>query len=539
MEPRRADRLFAFLLLVVIAARLAILFSTQYHTNGDEAAIGVMAQRILEGERPLHPSVADRHAGSALAGYSAAAALAVFGVSEAALKTPPLVWSVLALVLLYLMVRAVEGAPAALLVAALYATSIALMKWSYYAPGGYVVCQALFPAVFWLLLARATVPGRAGPWHDLLLGLLCGLGSALLVLFAPAAITVALFLLLAGASARTWARLLRFAAGLAVGCAPLWFFARAVEQNAPTTFVDNLGSFPLKAWAALTVHLPAMMAYDNIEGAPAFRLVPNGVAYGVLLSGLALLVACRGPALWRRIRDRVARHEGGDVPLEAPMLVYSIVYVALYCVHPFTGTEARHLIPLEPALSILAGLGLAEAFARGRRAPLLAGVAALLAAAAFANAAVQHGHIARDHNVRGMRTLVDPHTARSIAALLEDEGVRRIVTDDWDLAWRMSFLTRGRIVGCHAVAEHKAWLDDEELHRAHRYAVAVRAGSHRDHVLAQRTRRAGVTHERHVVREKAVHVLGPPEGNAQLPEQWCPPELLLEPVSAARARSTG
>ena len=77
-----ADRAFVALFIVVALVRLGLLLSSQYHANGDDAAIGVMGQRILEGDRPLHPSLADRHAGSALAGYVAAGVFAVLGISH-------------------------------------------------------------------------------------------------------------------------------------------------------------------------------------------------------------------------------------------------------------------------------------------------------------------------------------------------------------------------------------------------------------------------------------------------------------------------
>lgn len=534
----RADRLFLLLFVTVALARVALLFSTQYHANGDEAAIGVMAQRILEGERPLHPSVADRHLGSALAGYSAAGAFAVLGISEPTLKVPPLLWSLAALVAVFVLVRAARGPEAAVLVSALYATSVSLLKWNFYSPGGYIVCQALFSAVLWLLLARAVVPGRARPRHDILLGFLCGFGTAILVLFAPAAVTIALFLALAGATRPPWARLSRFSAAFALGCAPLWLFDRAVDQNAPHSFLGNLASLLPSLWDALTRHLPAMLAYENIEGSPPLQLVPNGVVYVVLLAGLALLLALRGMTLGSWARRVFSSAALGGVPLEAPLLVFVAMYLVLYAVHPFTGSEARHLLPLHPALWILAGLGLYEAVIGRAERPALAVMAAVLVSIAFANGALQQARLSGDESVQGTRGPIDPNLAPAVAAFLEAEGVSHVVTDDWDLAWRMSFLTRGRIVGCHAVSEHRGWLDDEELHRTRRYAVVVRAGSHRDRSLERRVSRAGFPVARRTVRDKAVHLLGPLGGIPGLPADWCPADLRMQPVSAASAAAT-
>jgi hypothetical protein len=260
--------------------------------------------------------------------------------------------------------------------------------------------------------------------------------------------------------------------------------------------------------------------------------VPNGVAYAVLLSGIALLIACRGPALLAWL-GRPRSSAAGGWPMELPLLAYLAAYLLLYALHPFTGGDARHLLSTEPALSILAGLGFSEAGARWKGAGAHAALAAILAAG-FANAAAQHARLFGDHAISGTRGPVDASLAPAVSALLERAGVTQVVTDDWDLAWRMSFLTRGRIVGCHAASEQREWLARPELKRA-RYAVIVLAGSRRDRALARRAQRAEFEVERHAVGHKAVHVFGP-KGGSLLPEDWCPPDRLLVPVSFERAR---
>jgi hypothetical protein len=534
---KETPRRFVVLFLVVALVRLALLLASQHHANGDDAAIGVMAQRIVAGERPLHPSVADRHAGSALAGYLAAGVFAVFGSSELALKVPPLVWSLAALAGVYFLVRSVRGPDAALLVAALYATSVGLMKWSFYSAGGYIVCQALFCLAFWLLLARTTVPERSRPRHDLLLGWLCGAGTAILVLFAPAAASAGLFLLLAGKSGSPWTRSARFAGAFVVGSAPLWLFIRDVDQNPPSALLENLGALPGNLWEVVTRHLPAALAYDNIEGAPTVQLVPNGIAYAVLLAGWGFLLAYRGPAVAAFVHGLGSGRATGELPIEAPLAFYVAAYLVLYATHPFAGEEARHLLPLEPALTILAGLGLAEALARRRSAPAAAWGAALLVGLALGNAALQHARLLGDPRILGPRGPVDQRTAREVATLLGERDVRGLVTDDWDLSWRVSFLTQGRIAACHGVAEHAGWAAGGAEDAHGRFAFVVGAGSQRDRVLSRRADRTEAAGERALVRDKAVHLRGLGEPASELPPDWCPPERLLEPLSLERVRA--
>jgi 4-amino-4-deoxy-L-arabinose transferase-like glycosyltransferase len=514
------------LVLAVALARFALLVSSQHVANGDESAIGVMAVRILEGERPIHPSVADRHGGSALAGYLTALAFSATGATEHALKLPPLLISLSALVGVYVLVRASRGREAGLLAAALYALHPGLAKWSFYAPGGYVLCQALFVAVHWLALTRCCVAGRARPRHDLLLGLGCGIATALLVLFAPAAGSAALLLLAFGASGPLWARLARFGVGFGAGVGGLALFARAVEQNPPQALIANLGGLAASVGRTLIRDLPALFAYHNLEGMPAPRLVPNYVGGAVVLAGLACLVASRGSVVLAWIRAlRRPDAERTALPLELPLLVYLAGYLLVYALHPLSGAEARYLVPLEPALTTLAALGLYEALRSGRAVSVASG----LLFAAIVNGSWEHARLYQDREVLGLRG-PRPASTAAVTRVLEGHGVRHVVSDDWDLFWRVSFASHGRIVGCHAVAEQRDWLEQPERYAERRFAVIVAAGSHRDRALERRTQRLGIPVVRAEAGGKAIHLIGPPGGSPEQPPEWCPPELRLEPV---------
>jgi 4-amino-4-deoxy-L-arabinose transferase-like glycosyltransferase len=524
--PSRPDRLFALLFVAVALARTALLVSSQHIANGDESAIGVMAVRILQGERPIHPSVADRHGGSALAGYLTAVAFSATGASEHALKLPPLLISLAALAGVYVLVRATRGPEAGLLAAGLFALHPGLAKWSFYAPGGYVLCQALFLAVHWLALARCCVAGRARPHHDLLLGLGSAIGTAVLALFAPAAASSGLLLLAFGASGPIRARLGRFALGFGAGVATLAPFARAIEQNPPQSLLANLAGLPASLGRALASDLPALFAYHNLEGMPAATLVPNYVGGAVVLGGLALLLVYRGSAVLESIRHLPRRPaERPAVPLELALFVYLASYLPLYALHPFSGAEARYLVPLEPALTTLAALGLYEAL-RSSRAVALASALLLVA---VANGSWEHARLMEDRDVLGLRGR-RPAEAGALTRVLEGHGVRHVVSDDWDLFWRLSFASHGRIVGCHAVAEQRDWLEQPERHAARRFAVIVAPDSHRDRALGRRTQRLGIPVLRIEASGKAIHLIGPSDGSPEQPRDWCPPELRLEPV---------
>lgn len=517
----RHDLLFLALFVALAVLRVALLCFSQYPLNGDDAAVGVMGQRILRGDPPPFASVADRHGGSTLVAYLAAASFALFGVSEHALKLVAVALSLAALTSVYLFVRAVSGTSEALICALLYGTTVSLIKWSFYAPGGYVLCHALLPAALWLLHQYCLAPGRAGPIHDLLLGTLCGAGVYVLEIFAPAALTALLLLVVRGSWRRRAARAAAFGVGLAAGAAPLFAFGRGLDEIRPLALAANLGGFGDRLWLTLTSHLPRMMAYENIEGFPPLRWLPNTLACATVFLGIAALLRHRGPALiefWRARRG--PGEEGAATPAEASLLAYVLVYLGLYSLHPATGRDARHLLLIEPALSILAGLGLHAALTQAA-AVRIRWAAVGLVLAALLNRGWQHVRLADDNAIYGPRGTSRPETAETMIAFLGTRRVEHVITEDWDLAWRIVFRTEQRILACHALAALAPLLDDGALRRG-RYAVLVFAESARDRAVARRLARSDVAFERHEVEGKAVYVFG--WGTAAEPTSlhWCP-----------------
>src|SRR5437764_15006037 len=100
----RRHLLFVGVLVLIAAARFAILLTSQTHVHSDEAIIGLMGKHILEGRYfPFYMYGQPYNAGAAWEAYLAAIAFALFGVSVIALKACIVALSLLCLFLFYCM----------------------------------------------------------------------------------------------------------------------------------------------------------------------------------------------------------------------------------------------------------------------------------------------------------------------------------------------------------------------------------------------------------------------------------------------------
>ena len=78
----RRHALFIGLFVLIAAARLVILLTSQTHVHSDEAIIGLMGKHILEGRYfPFYMYGQPYNAGAAWEAYLAAIPFAFFGVS--------------------------------------------------------------------------------------------------------------------------------------------------------------------------------------------------------------------------------------------------------------------------------------------------------------------------------------------------------------------------------------------------------------------------------------------------------------------------
>jgi hypothetical protein len=468
-----ARRSLLLALAAIVALRAALLVCSQHWLCGDEATVGVMARHILEaGERPIFAYHEHYNGGSALTAYLATIPFSLWGDTEWALKLVPFALSLLALVVTALWVRAARGDRAALLCVLVYGTSVWLMKWNFDARGGYIECQSLLALVFWILHRGNVDPEGDGAASAALLGLLCGIGFYLFPLFLPAVIAAGLLVL-----ARSWRRgvlvpCVAWVLGLAAGTAPLVLFQGDTAPLAADAgmLAERVGVAPVVFLRTLVHHLPAALAYDNLDNVPALRLVPNGIEFLLLVTGVAAALVLR------RGRMREGSPTSVSMPsLELTLAAYIAVYLLLYSLHPLAGEESRHLLFLDPALSVLAGLGLSSLLSMPRSALRTASLA--LCCVAALNRAVQHARLMADDGVYGPLGRSEPGDADRILAFLDAHGVRHLMSEDWDLSWRVVFRSHERITSTHSDLWLRRLLKDYVTRQGDAYALVVEPGN--------------------------------------------------------------
>src|SRR5438105_14193004 len=99
----RRHALFVGLLVLIAAARFAILLTSQTHVHSDEAIIGLMAKHILEGRHfPFYMYGHPYNAGAGCEAYLVAVAFAFFGARVISLKCFIVVLSLVVIHLIYL-----------------------------------------------------------------------------------------------------------------------------------------------------------------------------------------------------------------------------------------------------------------------------------------------------------------------------------------------------------------------------------------------------------------------------------------------------
>src|SRR6266850_4701037 len=132
----RRHALFIGVLVLIAAARFAILLMSQTHVHSDEAIIGLMGKHILEGRYfPFYMYGQAYNAGAAWEAYLASIAFALFGVGVVPLKGCIVVLSLLCLFLFYRMGCALYDQRTAVFAALAFALTPSLLKWHFQVRG--------------------------------------------------------------------------------------------------------------------------------------------------------------------------------------------------------------------------------------------------------------------------------------------------------------------------------------------------------------------------------------------------------------------
>ncbi len=357
-------------LLAAVAVRAYLVLHANAMLDGDEALVGIQAERILRGQYPTY-FYAQPYMGS-LEAYLAAALFRVFGPSAWALRAVPIALSLALVYLTWRLARALlpsgwRAAPLLAGLAALFAAipplydAVAeLRTW-----GGqievYVVTLAMLLATVELsrrLRAGAGAFELSRRWA--VLGFLLGLGIWINPLISYAAVVCALWLLPAlmeRAAPNLYQRLIRSGGR----------FSRPISPGSTRTDRTEQGSFP-GALAPVLALVPGLA----VGGLPAW-------IYAAQHSAENLVVYVQQPSVSPSVSG-AARH--GRLFLGAAITARYVTCVAPRVLDGGLPTESLALLPvrlallLPPLAGILCALGLAW---RRRAAPLLVGMPLLYA----------------------------------------------------------------------------------------------------------------------------------------------------------------
>ncbi len=485
-------------LLLVCTLYLAILFTSQSRVDGDEAVVGIMARHIIrDGARPIFFYGQPFGGGGALEAYLAVIPFTLFGQNAISLKLVALASFLALLVLTYLYCRAYLDGRAALFAGLLLAVATPLIEWHFKMRAGYAFLLLFFILILGVY-TRITRMSRVRVFPLVLLGFLVGFAY-----YNMALISIFLFtLFLASFSWKGvfWRikSVLSFLVGLAAGLSPLIYYnlTHNWENLKYTLYIGTGGEKPwLEKLAALfSRFLPGFFVGRNVDGPvrdiPVRAWIECGVYLALITLGVWIyrrsvcsFVASLLPVKSAR-RSRSAPEPGGI------LVIYLILYLFLHTFSRAMTFSPRYLLPLFPALAIVAGGVISRLLSsRGR---ILRTMALILLVPALGLGIYNHlGYLrsptVTDDILTPEGTVVNAQTsgaaAENIIDYLKEQGVRHVHCS-YFLQWRLIFESRESVIassGEFALEPPRYPAYDREVYQAQRYALIF----HRDSLQHQ------------------------------------------------------
>src|SRR5215470_17390340 len=377
----RRHALFVGVIILIAAARFAILFASQTHVHSDEAIIGLMAKHILEGRYfPLYMYGQPYNAGAAWEAYLAAIAFALFGVSVIALKGCIVVLSLVGLFLFYQMCLALYEQRTAVLATVVFALAPSLLKWHFQVRG----YSWYFLSIPLLTLLFASIESASVPKQRMLFifGLASGLSIWCLELAVP--LVAAFWLLLILRRRISFSSALAGLIGLLLGYAPVIVFNlmhkfsnwRYVVVESPGGGFSSL--FQLSSWRRIFLdEMPKFFGPDTV-----LWYYGEKPAVGYLFYAISLFAL--GIAMWPFVKSpgKILHAMRGDLADARQKSDFDMVVLTAASFIPYLS-----LVPGVPSyflggcffLSLLTGRMLDRAFSSQMRLPRLGAAIAFAA----------------------------------------------------------------------------------------------------------------------------------------------------------------
>lgn len=344
----------------------AVLLTSQKYADGDEAVVGIMAKHILtKDEHPLFFYGQIYGGGGAIEAYLAAIPFAIFGASSIALKSVALCCWLLTIALCYLFCLRYYDYATAVISAVILMTATALIEWHLKMRGGYAVLPMLFMMIL-MCFSYLVEKGSRGSWRFLIFGLACGVAYYNLEIILPFLFTLLLASLFRRRIFWKWKPALLTVAGFIIGASPLlWFnftmkfinfgyvFGRGAGHDGQNLF-SNL-------YTLVITNLPRFFFSRNVDKYIDNPPVTAYLEYAVYLVLFVFLII----KMWPQVKKLAvsflspASATSDDTPavIETALVVYLILYPVIFSVSGSIGSSPRYLVPLYPALAIVAARG--------------------------------------------------------------------------------------------------------------------------------------------------------------------------------------
>jgi hypothetical protein len=439
----------------------AVLLTLQKYADGDEAVVGIMAKHILtKGERPLFFYGQVYGGGGAIEAYLATIPFAIFGTSSIALKSVALCFWLVTIALCYLFCLRYYNYVTAIFSSIILIMATALIEWHLKMRGGYAAIPMFFMIIL-MCFSYLVDKGSQGGRQFLLFGLFCGAAYYNLEIILPFLFTLLLFSLFWRHIFWKWKPALLTVAGFIIGASPLLLFNLTHEFiNFRYVFGQGAGhdgqNLFSHLYTLIIIYLPRFFVGRNVD---EYISNPPTMAYLEYAIYLVLFV-CLSIKIWPQVIKLAVsllspagvKRNDSPADIETLLVVYLIIYLIIFSVSGSIGSGPRYLLPLYPALAIVAARGVNWLCMDQNRMFNVAGIILLIALVVFGSinhlACIGKGWVNDDVFIQGQGLVHRQTSGETISKIIDFLNKRQVsrVWCTYFVQWRLLFESNEEIV---------------------------------------------------------------------------------------------
>jgi 4-amino-4-deoxy-L-arabinose transferase-like glycosyltransferase len=445
----RQSQLFLLLIVVSIALRLWLLFTSRHYLNSDTAATAMMALDIVDGGPiPFFFYGQPYGGGHTVEALMAVPWFAIFGPSDYLFKLGPALLSCVYILVVYLTLYQFFNKRLALIATAAFSIYPTFLAFNFDYTGELIMSFFGWLGLYFFFCSYFAA--RERPLFVVLSGLAIG--------FAYYCFDYGLYYLLAVLALwilkenvhvwRRWRSILCLLLGFLIGALPLIAynlthdfenFKFLLWKTARSDPVPVLGS--LSRFARLLYHdLPAVFSLDIDDFLPQISW-GSYLSYGFfLISALYILVRTKS-ALFSLIRSFFARKTAvlNSEDRVLYLLLLMLFYFALYSLARSGGNAPRYLVVLCPFIPIMLAWA---AYDLGKRRLVPAAILTALFVALQIPFMIQ---LATDKTVPEWEVRTHGEDMKALAKFLLDNNLTTVATP-YEIKWKLMFESRRRVV---------------------------------------------------------------------------------------------